>query len=287
MKLLAINVLYYPSVDAYTLINEYIPYVDRLIVWDNTPNVHGEAEVLGSIRECCGQWAVEKIVYMSDGTNRGLSYAYNRAIEYARKNGFTHIMTMDQDSKWQGFKEYRDFADNFFSDGKLAVIGPVVNEEEKTEEISRDIFLINSGSVFPVALFDKIGWYCERFLVYAVDTEICFRVVKNNIPVYRINGHGHLSQSFGDTSYFNLFGRKWPSVNYSPKSLKGILRNSVLLYRIYGERKEYIRDVCLKQYTIAIIFHERHKLAKLWAIYSGLISGMLTKKSLDPRYSKA
>lgn len=40
----------------------------------------------------------EQIVYMTEGENRGISYALNRIIEKAQIDGFEWVVTMDQDS---------------------------------------------------------------------------------------------------------------------------------------------------------------------------------------------
>ena len=188
------------------------------------------------------------------------------------------------------FHEFKSFAINYFAKNKHAIIGPIVNESSNVEEIRHAPSIINSGALYPISVVDEIGDYCERFLVDAVDVEFCYRAHRHRIPVLAIAGHGSLKQKFGHCEYFKFRGRDWYCTNYSPFRLYGILRNHALISRIYPEQsdnKYRLRNVYIKQYTIAILLKERNKIQKLWAMYKGLVLGYLTRKSLDSKYSKA
>lgn len=296
MKLLGILVVYEPCKCGYELIADnlkrYLSDIDKCIVHDNTPSGVGHLDTLRiRFRELLTENEFSKLEFMDSGYNAGLSYAYNQAIEYAVQFGYTHLLTMDQDSRWENFGLYRTYAESFFEGVRSeAIIGPVVNDDTQDEALKEVPNLINSGAVIPIDVFRKIGGYCERFLVDAVDVELCYRAQRFGIPVYKVRGHGRLVQSFGDMTFFRFNGRRWYCANYSPFRLKGIVRNHMLLSRIYPEQtdtRDRLWNVYVKQYTIAIILKEKHKMKKLWTIYSSLITGFLTVKSLDSRYSKA
>jgi glycosyltransferase, group 2 family protein len=294
MKLLAVLVIYMPDDSDYNQIvsniKRYINGIDALIVWDNTPSLDHKDVLRIHLKELMDDQEFMKLIFMSSGCNCGLSYAYNRAIEYAKQNGYTHLLTMDQDSKWESFDKYRSFAEIYYKREPLAIIGPSINEDEQSDILKNVPNIINSGAIIPIALFNKIGGFCERFLVDGVDVEICYRAQRYGIPVYKVKGYGHLVQHFGNMTFFYFNGRLWHCTNYNTFRLKGIVRNHMLIVRNYPEQsdtKERLRNVYLKQYTIAILLKEKHKLSKLWSIYSSLIKGILTTKSLDSTYSKA
>lgn len=293
-RLLAIAVLYNPHAGAFENLGCYLPWVEGLFIWDNTPrgeNSSGWREmILSRLREIYPEELIDRIVIAGNGSNVGLSVAYNKGIGYAIDNGYTHVMTMDQDSQWIGFDRFRKFADMFSREDSLAIIGPSVNYATDGEEIKDMPNIINSGAVVPLETVRMIGGYCERFLVDAVDAEYCFRAHRNHIRVLCVSGHGFLKQKFGDYRYFRFNGRKWYCTNYSPFRLYGILRNHTLLARIYPEQHDNLdrlRNVYLKQYIIAITLRESQKFIKLCTIARGFFSGLLTAKSLDPKYSKA
>ena len=99
-RYLGIVILYHPDVDQIKInISRYLPYIDKLLLWDNTPNDNGYKDELISIDE-------KKIIYKTDGRNRGISAALNYAVTFAANNKFDFLLTMDQDSYLQNFDVY-------------------------------------------------------------------------------------------------------------------------------------------------------------------------------------
>lgn len=289
MKLLAIVVLYYPDENAFLNIGKYINDVDHLMIWDNTPEIGSLSKIKTSV---CALYPprCSKVHFVSTGKNEGLSYAYNRGIEYAKANGFTHMMTMDQDSEWVNFDKYKQFCEKLFFINDLSILGPQINDCSHDISYKISHMVINSGAIIPIEVYNIIGKYCERFLIDCVDEEYCYRAKNNKIPVIKIFGTGYIIQQFGNTEFFCFRHHKMLSLNYNPIRIFGILRNCILLSRIYPQNKflkNYILSHYVKDFTISILFHENNKLNKILALYSGLIHGLLTKKSLDSKYSKA
>ena len=92
MRLLAVVVLYHPGKDLTGNINSYLPQVDRLLLWDNTPGGGKEQLPLSGITH------PERLEYRGCGRNVGIGTALNDAVAYAREHGYTHLLTLDQDS---------------------------------------------------------------------------------------------------------------------------------------------------------------------------------------------
>lgn len=231
-----------------------------------------------------------KLHFASTGSNEGLSFAYNRAIEYAKAHGYTHLMTMDQDSKWENFKEYKQECENQFVKYNNAIIGPCINDIKREKTIKLVPHVINSGLIIPISTIKRIGMYSERFIIDAIDVELCFRANSNNIPTFIIAGNWGLIQKFGNQSFFQLRGSQRVSYNYSPYRLYGIIRNHILLTRMYPEQKANIvrtYKVYLKEFAVSIIFSENNKIIKLKAMVKGLLNGLTTRKSVESKYSKA
>ena len=90
-------------VDLKESILTYIDALDKLVIWRNS-------EISGSdIFDVLGDNLKAKIVVLGNGENLFIAGALNCVIEYARTNGYTHILTMDQDSKFgqEDAKKYR------------------------------------------------------------------------------------------------------------------------------------------------------------------------------------
>lgn len=85
MRLLAVVVLYHPGKDLAGNINSYLPQVDRLLLWDNTPGGGKEQLPLSGVTH------PERLEYRGCGRNVGIGTALNDAVAYAREHGYTHL----------------------------------------------------------------------------------------------------------------------------------------------------------------------------------------------------
>lgn len=92
MKLLGVVILYYPDKEQIMLnIASYLDEVDALLIWDNTPPADRRVLDFGRQQE-------NKIIRRDKERNVGLGFPLNEAVRYGTENGFTHLLTMDQDS---------------------------------------------------------------------------------------------------------------------------------------------------------------------------------------------
>lgn len=99
MKLLALVTLYYPPAHITDNLLTYAEDVDGLFVWDNTP---------GGSNYQFPESISHKIVRLRQGENTGIGKALNAAAMFALDNGYTYLLTMDQDSAFTAstFKDY-------------------------------------------------------------------------------------------------------------------------------------------------------------------------------------
>lgn len=220
MKLLGVVVTYFPDVEKTRKnILSYIHEVDCLIIWENTPIAKRDRfKVI--LPEHAG-----KIRYMGENENVFIARALNQAVNYGLENGFSHILTMDQDSRFEPehFDKYKQIACN--PADSIAIFGPNPNYsfEAKITDIPMDKRqLITSGNIINLQLFDKIGLFREDFKIDGVDYEFCFRAKRNGYHCRMVSSilmKHHLS----------------PMRNIPPDRLYYMARNNVLLRREYPE----------------------------------------------------
>ena len=86
MKMLGVVTLYNPDKEqALNNINCYEPYIDKLIVWDNSA-------------ECHSKWfASDRTIYHWTGKNTFIAPALNYALQYAKEKAFDNVLIMDED----------------------------------------------------------------------------------------------------------------------------------------------------------------------------------------------
>ncbi len=269
MRLCAVVVTYYPDInEAINNILLYLPWVDHLIIWENTPK-----DDLDAYKITLSQYE-HKISYMGSGNTEGISFALNRAIEWACANGFTHILTMDQDSSWENFELYRRFVENALELNTIFV--PIVNGRKS----SIPYIFITSGMVVPLDVYHKIGTYCEDFKVDMIDYEFCIRCLNGGIGCKEVT-EVNLIQRFGSPLQRRVFGRTYTCPNYNKSRLFEIVRNSIILIKSYKMSYD-IKKRILKQWLIInpilIILFEKNKSIKIFSIIKGFFSGVFHRK---------
>lgn len=137
------------------------------------------------------------VEYLHDPDNPGLAKAYNFAWKSARENKSNAVLLLDQDS--QLTKEYFQIISKtivnevtvplVFSDSKQ--ISPLNGEELITGkshalgagEYQKRVMAINSGSLIPMTVLEKIGGFNEEFPLDYLDHWFYWKLSEEKLPV--------------------------------------------------------------------------------------------------------
>lgn len=266
MKILAVVVIYNPDIDLLKQnLDAFRNSVAETILWDNTPG--------GS------QIEIDGLKVYATGKNMGLPYAYNFAYRYAKEHGFTHLMTMDQDSVWVGFDRY---IQQIEEKNEIAVYTVSPNQSRCSgvqEEMNHGI---NSGSVIPLLILDATKGFCDNFFIDVVDVYFQYQVKELGYKIYLV-GNCYLKQRFGMPVKKKVFGvMSVSSSNYSPMRLYGITRNYILLFKRFHlaiQHRIYFVKLYFIKTPLKILLIENNKFLKLKALLLGVIDGVLNRKS--------
>jgi len=266
MKLLAVTITFHPDINLLANnISRYLGCVEHLIIWDNG----GDYDQLAQMK------LGDKTEIMGVGKNVGIAYAANRAVEWGIKHGYSHILTMDQDSTWDNFESYRDHIINSSQEG-VAMYSPTIRIGSVTVDF-KGISCFTSGAVMPLDIFKELGLYREDYEIDNVDTEFC----------YRCRAAGYKIEFLPDILFHELGHPKiiWGNrvaFNYSPYRLYHITRNELKIWKDY--RNVPIAKVLPKFYKVNyrilllannIILGESNKIQKLKAIAKGYWEGII------------
>lgn len=268
MKLLGVVILYYPDKEQVMLnIASYLDEVDALLIWDNTPPADRRVLDFGRQQE-------NKIIRRDKERNVGLGFPLNEAVRYGTENGFTHLLTMDQDS-WFDPGEMRKYKNKVLETGggNLACYGVVIEKEDLSDLVEDRDVNITSGSIFPLAIFRKVGMFRDNFFIDAIDNEFCCRLKLYGYRVVRIGSvFMHHTLGYVTTEPF-LWGKLF-LLNYSPMRTYYIIRNHIQVQRLYPDYRplNFVRDQLVFR-LMAIVFKENRKWKKLYAMLMGLIHG--------------
>lgn len=277
MKLLAVVVLYHPDENVVANIRTYLPEVDKVLLWDNTPAGHMDKERQKELQ------TLEKSVCMGKGVNVGIGEALNAAVDYARANSFTHLVTFDQDSRFLpgDFLRYLDevrrygaekraiFSTNYFIKSQQAPLYPV------TDEVVKVSSAMTSGSLYPVALFEELGGFKSDLFVWGIDCEFCWRAARHQIPTLCFR-NVLLQHDLGyQKQKHRLLGKEVFPNEYPPARTYYNVRNGMVLHRLYPEfinLKAHLRYHLFKRVVFVLLYEDR-KMAKLRALWLGWLDG--------------
>ena len=138
--------------------------------------------------------------------------------------------------------------------------------------------MITSGAVIPIIVFDKVGYFNEDFLIYHVDTEFCKRVRFNGYRIIAFTG----IQLFHSEGFKQKMKIGFVLNNYSAQSTYYIIRNTILLWKLYPYDVTFKEKCSFFKYKIVYrlvkLIFEKDRLLKSKAIFSGLVHGYLARK---------
>ena len=278
MKILGIIVLYYPDEQLFGNILTYLRYLDKLIIWENTPHnsqndIYYENEFLQN-----------KILKWSENSNVGLGVPFNKAVAYGMREGFTHLLTMDQDSffKNNDFEKYINFVKSRPNDNSSCFYIPnyLVNETCFYSQDSKYEYVesyMTSGTIYPISLFNKIGLFREDFFVDTIDVEYGLRARKNKIIIIAVHfvilhhgaGYQRKKRRF-------LWKIVFPN-EYSASRSYYIIRNALITYKEYPDpqnKRKYLWYWFYKRLAFVVLY-ESNKFKKIKALLLGYYHGMI------------
>jgi len=290
-RVIAVAVTYQPDLTLFgRAVRACRKQVTRYVVIDN-----------GSAEQCKSALAVlceaEACDFVPLAANFGIAAAQNQGISIARNFGATHILLLDQDSVAAPDMVERllHVLDVALRAGRsVAAVGPRLVDRRSgkstpfirigllgvtrltcTEEIGAAIesdFLVASGSIIPLNVFDKIGTMEEGLFIDNVDLEWCFRSRHHGFVLLGAC-EAVLEHSVGD-QVLHLAGKAL--YRHGPLRQYYIMRNRILLYRrSYSPWGWVIQDflrMLAKVALFGLVYPPRIKNMRMMA--RGLVDGL-------------
>ena len=263
MKLASCAILYNPDIEELEInIREYIDNVEILILWLNSTLSDEQKKHL---------LIDSKIVFMGDGTNVGISYALNAIFNWCISNSYTHILTMDQDSRWINFDGFLNYVK---MNGGYIQYGPQINKCNSVICGKKVDFLITSGSTFNISKVLKIGGFRKDFFVDGIDIDFGYKAKINNEQIILVSGVC-LEQQFGTRKSLNIS-------TYSPNRLLEIVKTHWIIFRDYFPFSfqmiiDLVREYYIKM-PIKIILFRNDRIKCFSALFKGTMEGLKWKK---------
>ncbi|RUR42628.1 glycosyltransferase family 2 protein [Vreelandella populi] len=236
----AVIVTYHPALDVLgELVNRLRNQVKTILIVDN-----GSDENIAAWN-AAQQHAADHIIALKE--NAGIAAAQNAGIAWAKQQGASHVLLMDQDSL-PAHDMVAELHAALTDKPSAAAAGPrYMDRRQKNPppflqirnwrlfrhscETSCDVlpvdYLIASGCLIPMPVFDKVGDMRDDLFIDYVDIEWGLRAGHHGFQSYGVCS-AHMEHSLGEAP-IKFRGRKIPL--HSPLRHYYHFRNAVLLYR--------------------------------------------------------
>lgn len=201
MKVGVVLVTYNPNIDLVSRFVKHIDkYVDHIIVVDNSKINYDLENLLSG----------KKNTIILNRSNRGIAEAQNQGIKYAIEIGMDNVFIFDQDTKINDAfvsKMIHAFNSMNFKE-RIACVGPNYEDMNNNtiDAIEKD-FIIASGSLYNVSIFDKVGYFKSEWFIDLIDVEWCHRAKKHGYISYQIQNI-KMEHNIDDNDYPTLFGKQ-------------------------------------------------------------------------------
>ena len=277
-KVAAIIVSYNPDNNLLDSINLLINQVERIIIVDNG----SESEKKKNIK-LIRDIDKEKIEIIFNEENLGIATALNIGVRSALKQGYSWILTMDQDSKVsknmvEKMLEVYNGIDEKERKDILSIFPNFVDERVQSIEENSDMDTyeyvdadITSGNLLRAEVFDKVGFFDDSLFIDLVDTDFCMRLNEKNIKMIKVRD-AILYHSLGESqSVKSIFG-KFNTSNHSALRRYYMTRNRFYTWEKYKDLNSFTlnRDKSLfKKEFVKIILGEKDKVNKIKMVFKG------------------
>jgi rhamnosyltransferase len=291
VKVCGVLVLYNPDQDKLRkLISLFLPQLDHIFIVDNS-EISCKLDFFYDL----------KITYYSVGENKGIAYAHNAGISWAKERDFAHVLLIDQDSIPNKDMVFilKDALNELETQGKkIAAVGPRLwdsrhftfypfirftkKEVKRLKRFQRKYvktdFLPASGCLIPLKNIHTDKPFSEDLFIDNVDFDWCFKMSYLGYDLYGVKD-AVMEHTIGECVRSLWFGKKISVFLHNPLRQYYIMRNRILLYKKKHVSSAWVKHdilrAILKFILFSLVFPPRKKNAIM--MIKGIIHALKDK----------
>ena len=226
MKFAGTVILYNPLENLKENILSYLPYLDKLYIIDNSLTSHKKILPKSS-----------KIEYYWQEKNLGIAVALNFACQKSLQDGYSFLLTMDQDSKFlnQDIVKLLEFVKNNDCQN-IGIISPyhdiLTKNLKSNNQLEHPLEVMTSGNLLNLAIYQKVGQFNEDLFIDCVDTWMCLNIKKNGYDIVQLNDIS-LKHQLGNATLKKIFGKTIICSNHEPIRRYYMMRNTLYVTKYF------------------------------------------------------
>lgn len=214
--------------------------------------------------------------------NMGIAFALNQGMEFFKKNRYSWVITLDQDSilSEDSVKKMMKY-----SNENVGILCPRIkylgrpNKKIKINTMLEEIeACMTSASLTNIKAWEKSGKFSNELFIDYVDNDFCMKLKLNNYSIIRVNDCV-LEHNLGETCNITFFNKKFYYSKHSAIRCYYIIRNIIIFNNKYRKNinsfKETIKVFYLF-FTNILFCVPRTKV--LYYCICGLIDGLRGKE---------
>lgn len=270
--------MYEPTQNELKNIDTYINDVDILYVIDNSKYNHSEQINKNQ----------DKIKYIFNNENIGVSSALNKAAKLAIQDGCTWLLTMDQDTTFNEntLPEMKKAIEQNNTEN-IGIVTPWHNTKLKINkpdtEIDYPLEVMTSGNLVNLDIYSKVGGYKDWMFIDGIDIEYGLNLNKNGYKIMRLN-YVEIEHNLGNIEYKDfLWEKDILCTNHNALRRYYMMRNYLYIRDLYIDyNRDYVsRIVNQRRNIITIILFEKDKYKKIRNTIRGYLD---YKKGIKGKY---
>jgi rhamnosyltransferase len=262
-KIAACVVLYNSSLNCLNCIATYQHQVERVYVVDNSEQP--DSDLVTHLL------AIPTVQYMPNGGNLGIATALNRAASRAINDGFTYLLTMDDDTKMppNGVVQILLVFEQHHSSKPIGLVSGIHTRPRIAETIKSVPYTMTSGNLLSLHAYQQAGPFRDELFIDHVDHEYGLRLNRMGFLVIELNTL-RLDHRLGLKK--SVWGGMYSFISHSPQRTYYIVRNGLVVAQEYGEFRRRAFVLILKEWLKAVLF-EKQKRLRLRLFWRGLTDG--------------
>jgi len=273
-------VLYHPTKDMFYNIKNYLGVFDFTYIVDNSEK---------SLIEFIDKLGSRNVQYIFFGENKGLAYALSYAAECAIREGYHFLMTFDQDS-YVSSSTIKEMID-YMREKKVGIVAPNIipyyskkdlkekiklfNTGKEETEVEIQKFVITSGSLINLKIYQKVGGFNNSLFIECIDTDYCIKMYLHNYEIHKLKNL-ILYQRAGNSKEKKFLFMKIHPLFAAPSRGYYLFRNHICLWKQYGFLVFRFYKPLLLAFIKTILYEDNKKI-RIYYYLQGLWDGIQGK----------
>ncbi|SHM59401.1 glycosyltransferase family 2 protein [Gracilibacillus kekensis] len=247
--------------------------VEKILIVDNGSTKESK-QILFTLQE---QF---KIKIIENEKNMGIAFALNQGLDFAQKQGYKLLLTLDQDSSLQSNAVLR-MLDIMNENSQVISVGPNYKpfKKENANRYKYVKYLITSGNLTYVSNALYVGGYNNKLFIDGVDFDFSFKLLNQGYKLVT-SEYSHMTHNLGEPVIKRILSKKIKITDHRPLRHYYMFRNNIYIFRKFFHALPIIcikKQIFISFYFWKVLILHPNKKSNIEMIIRGIKDGLQNK----------